>query len=74
MNEVIMNHDEGIKIVEKIFNQVILKGTAIVKTDKEKAILLDALNLMKEFIESEKRRQEVEIRWNNFNKTSPKKN
>lgn len=59
MNEVNMSFEDGFEIIDNLIKQVIIKGTIITKNDKEKAILLDSLNLMKCNIDNEKRYHEV---------------
>jgi len=69
MNEVEMSFEEGLEIVDKARKQLILKGTITAKTDKEKAIIMDSLNLIETEIENEKRRIIVGIRWDEMKKS-----
>ena len=53
MKEVKMSFAQALKITETFKDEVLEKGKLTIKTEKEKAILLDALGFMSQHIEDE---------------------
>lgn len=68
MNSVHMTHDEALKMVSDFEKQLFLKGSISANTEKEKAVLKDALTLMAGNIEDDKRQTEMRQKWNELKK------
>lgn len=58
-----ISFEEGLEIIANFIHQATIKGIVKTKTDKEKAILLQALSNMESFIENEKNRFECGQLW-----------
>ncbi len=59
-----MTHDEAIKIINKFQEELFLNNTIVVQNNKEKALLMDTLNMQIDSIEDNRRYQEASNRWN----------
>lgn len=59
-----MTYEEGFEIISRFKKQATLKSNISAKTPKEKAILLDALNLMYDNIDNKLRYSIAHKRWN----------
>lgn len=68
MNSVTMTHDEALEIVSDFENKLFLKGSINAATEKEKAVLKDALTLMAGNIEDDKRQAIMSQKWNELKK------
>ena len=66
MKEVKMSFAQALKITETFKDEVLEKGKLTIKTEKEKAILLDALGFMSQHIEDEMRRIKLQKQWDSF--------
>jgi hypothetical protein len=73
MNEVHMTHDKAIEIIKKFQDELFLNGSVTTNTDKEKALLMDALNMQVDSIEDNRRYQEISKCWNELQEKNKKK-
>ncbi|EDT13236.1 hypothetical protein, partial [Clostridium perfringens] len=62
----ILSHDEGIKIIQNLREQLILNKKLEVKNSTEMNMLLDSLTLMENYIEDGKTQKKLQEDWNSF--------
>lgn len=67
MKNIILSHDEGIKIIQNLRKQLILSKKLEVKNSLEMNMLLDSLTLMENYIENDKTQKKLQEEWNFFN-------
>jgi len=68
-----MTHDKAIEIIKKFQDELFLNGSVTTNTDKEKALLMDALNMQVDSIEDNRRYQEISKCWNELQEKNKKK-
>lgn len=66
MKNIILSHDEGIKIIQNLREQLILNKKLEVKNSTEMNMLLDSLTLMENYIEDGKTQKKLQEDWNSF--------
>ncbi|HFD2049302.1 TPA: hypothetical protein ACF2C9_003258 [Clostridium perfringens] len=66
MKNIILSHDEGIKIIQNLKEQLILNKKLEVKNSTEMNMLLDSLTLMENYIEDGKTQKKLQEDWNSF--------
>lgn len=66
MKNLILSHDEGIKIIQNLREQLILNKKLEVKNSTEMNMLLDSLTLMENYIEDDKIQKKLQEDWNSF--------
>ncbi|XZI81594.1 hypothetical protein ACSXED_17710 (plasmid) [Clostridium perfringens] len=66
MKNIILPHDEGIKIIQNLKEQLILNKKLEVKNSTEMNMLLDSLTLMENYIEDDKTQKKLQEDWNSF--------
>lgn len=67
MKNIILSHDESIKIIQNLRKQLILSKKLEVKNSLEMNMLLDSLTLMENYIENDKTQKKLQEEWNFFN-------
>ncbi len=66
MKNIILSHDEGIKIIQNLREQLILNKKLEVRNSTEMNMLLDSLTLMENYIEDDKTQKKLQEDWNSF--------
>ena len=68
-----MTHDKAIEIIKKFQDELFLNGSVTTNTDKEKSLMMDALNMQVDSIEDNRRYQEISKCWNELQEKNKKK-